>query len=631
MFLSFSLRKKIFFCVFPLVFALCGIGFILINKNYQTWKQAEQIELSSDYFVAISHLIHELQKERGRTSAFVNGKGTFEEVDRQRKLVDQAIHHLQPILLRIESYLSESTRTIFSEYSQLRQDIDQKGKLADPLPRFGELIRKLIFLQVKRASNHSLNGLEGKLISQSLIEMAKESMGRFRASMNVILASDLPASHKDLNLLENYLAGVTVNLQSPGLTITEDTKLRIEKTISSKEWQEIQRIWEKVKLKSLEGHYGENQSAFFSTITQVMDSVSEIIGYEAEKISALAMISSKGAHRDFWFVVVLMSVGITVIVAFVVGLVSEIVNQLSELAQELSQGAQHSASSSQELSVSSTTLSSGVTEQAAALQETVASLEEVNAMVSKNSESAEKLKKIASSNVQEAQHGQGAVAEMRTAIAAIYDGTQAISQQIDSSNIELNKITEIINRISEKTKVIHEIVFQTKLLSFNASVEAARAGEQGKGFAIVAEEIGNLAQMSGSAAQEIAGLLADSVQTVETIVTHSKTKIANFVDQAKIQVETGTNKTQGCQTVLDSLLSTTNEIAQRVKEIAEASFEQAQGVGQISTAMNQLDAVTQANSSSSTQVANVARQVNQQAQDLEGVVAKLNGLVFGHH
>ena len=77
------------------------------------------------------------------------------------------------------------------------------------------------------------------------------------------------------------------------------------------------------------------------------------------------------------------------------------------------------------------------------------------------------------------------------------------------------------------------IVFQTKLLSFNASVEAARAGEYGKGFSVVAEEVGNLAQMSGIAAKDISALLQSSVKKVEQIATESKTKIDRLVQNSK--------------------------------------------------------------------------------------------------
>ena len=76
-------------------------------------------------------------------------------------------------------------------------------------------------------------------------------------------------------------------------------------------------------------------------------------------------------------------------------------------------------------------------------------------------------------------------------------------ETLDTTASDVKNMMTLIETINQKTSVINDIVFQTKLLSFNASVEAARAGEHGKGFAVVAEEVGNLAQMSGNAAQEI--------------------------------------------------------------------------------------------------------------------------------
>lgn len=74
------------------------------------------------------------------------------------------------------------------------------------------------------------------------------------------------------------------------------------------------------------------------------------------------------------------------------------------------------------------------------------------------------------------------------------------------SNKKITEITKVISEVAAKTQVINEIVFKTKLLSFNASVEAARAGDQGRGFSVVAEEVGNLAKMSGDAAKEISNI-----------------------------------------------------------------------------------------------------------------------------
>lgn len=130
--------------------------------------------------------------------------------------------------------------------------------------------------------------------------------------------------------------------------------------------------------------------------------------------------------------------------------------------------------------------------------------------------------KSASEESRIAHDGKTATEEMINAIQMIREAANKISNQTAQSNAEIQEIISIFNEISTKTNVINDIVFQTKLLSFNASVEAARAGEQGKGFAVVAEEVGKLAEMSGNSSKEISELLARSSHKVEAIISKNK-------------------------------------------------------------------------------------------------------------
>lgn len=122
---------------------------------------------------------------------------------------------------------------------------------------------------------------------------------------------------------------------------------------------------------------------------------------------------------------------------------------------------------------------------------------------------------------------------MITAIEDIHKSNQNMMMSVEKSNANIEEIIQVIHEISNKTKVINEIVFQTKLLSFNASVEAARAGEQGKGFSVVAEEIGSLAAMSGNAAQEISAMLTESTTKVEKIVNTTKSEVGALMIEGK--------------------------------------------------------------------------------------------------
>lgn len=303
--------------------------------------------------------------------------------------------------------------------------------------------------------------------------------------------------------------------------------------------------------------------------------------------------------------------------------------RLRAMAAGLNEGAAEVSQVAQQLASSSNQLSSSASQQAAAVQQTVASIDEVSAMVAKNADNAKRSQEISSDSAQTAQKGKAAVTEVITAIDEINDSNREIVKQVEEGNRQISEIVKLITEIGNKTKVINDIVFQTKLLSFNASVEAARAGEHGKGFAVVAEEVGNLAQMSGNAAKEISQMLDSSIAKVDQIVVETKGRVARLTSLSQEKVQAGTVTARRCGEVLDEIVRSVGEVNVMVAEIATASKEQAQGVSEINKAMNQMDQVTQANASSSQDAAAGAERLRDQSHRLSGIVAELSLAVEG--
>jgi methyl-accepting chemotaxis protein len=295
---------------------------------------------------------------------------------------------------------------------------------------------------------------------------------------------------------------------------------------------------------------------------------------------------------------------------------SSIISQLKHTTLEVSQAAEQSASTA-------SSLSEGTTEQASSLQETMASAEEISAMVSQNAESASKAKAAVDTNQKVSEDGSKSVDEMMNAIGEIKQTNDEILKQMETSNKEFAEIVKIISEIGTKTNVINEIVFQTKLLSFNASVEAARAGEHGKGFAVVAEEVGNLAQMSGNAAKEITDMLSDSIKKVNAIVEHTKDQVDHIIEVGKDKITMGQSTAQKCKQALNEITENARSMTTMISEITNASKEQAQGVQEINKAISQLDQVTQQNSSVAQQSATQADHLNSEAHSLSNAVVQL--------
>ncbi len=331
--------------------------------------------------------------------------------------------------------------------------------------------------------------------------------------------------------------------------------------------------------------------------------------------------------ENIGFIILLIGLAVGFILPFFI--IKSVVSALGDTIQKLSNESGNVGNSSGELHVSAERLAEATTEQAAALQETASSIEEMNAMVKKSADNSERSQTVSTRSHEAAARGKQAVEEMSKAIEEINTANDAIMKQTEESNKQISEIVKVITEIGNKTKVINDIVFQTKLLSFNASVEAARAGEHGKGFAVVAEEVGNLAQMSGNAAKEISDMLGASIKQVEVIVEDTKRNVERLVSEGKSKVDSGTKIAKQCGETLEEVVRNVAEVHSMISEISTATKEQSVGISEITKAMNQLDQITHQNSTTAHETEVSSKALSTQAETLLSVVNMLKSFVYG--
>lgn len=304
-------------------------------------------------------------------------------------------------------------------------------------------------------------------------------------------------------------------------------------------------------------------------------------------------------------------------------------NKLIEIAHALANGNEKLNKTSDEASQTSENLFVAATRQTASLQQSVAAVNEISAMMNKTVEMTENSRNSANENIQKVNQGKEIVNKMVTAMANIKAKNQDIMDQVTEGNIRISEIVKVISEIENKTKVINEIVFQTKLLSFNASVEAARAGEHGRGFSVVAEEVGNLAQMSGSASKEISAMLDNSINKVKSIISQTKTNVETIIEQSKYSMQQGEEISTECSQIFQEIANNSEKVTHIVFEIANSAKEQAKGVEEINHAMHELDSLTQQNNSIAQKSSHSAKDLLSQSFQLEQMANNLLNVVLG--
>ena len=655
---NLSIRFKLFLMMVAPILGLLVFSSREVISRYTFLESVSETRILTGLAVRVGALTHEIQKERGLSSGYINTKGEKfrDDLVKQRELVNGELAKVKQYMSSNGAALDHVQKSLDAANSGLEKLPDVRGSIdslkiegKDSFSYFTKQINSYMDVVAAVSTTSENPEVMRAATAYYAFVKAKEETGKERATINAVLSAEafsdetfqrelaLQSAQKNyLDLFRQYASSAEL------LVFDEKTK--------APSFQKVDELRTAILAKSATGGFGIAPENWFTTITEKINVMKEIEDVLAQEILNNAETLASGARRTLVFSVALSVIlgGIAIVVGSLVMLsittpLSRMLHMLKDIAEgegdlthRLEEGRKDEfgelshwfnrfvdnihaiisqvAGNTGQVSTAASQLHSTAEQIATAAEEvacqsiTVATAsEEMSATSNDISHNCSLASEISNRANSTATGG-------ATVVQETLEGMQNIAERVQESARTVESLGARSDQIGAIVGTIEDIADQTNLLALNAAIEAARAGEQGRGFAVVADEVRALAERTTRATKEIGAMIKGIQQETSGAVA----SMENGVREVERGMESSRKSGEALQQIVDAI----DEVSMQVHQSATAAEEQTAVTGEISSNIHQITDVVSETARGAHETAAAASQLSSLATELQRMVGR---------